>query len=350
MKQYLLYILFILPSLTWAQLGGSTIYEFVNTPTSARENALGGNVRTIHDGDVTLALKNPSLLDSTYSGAFSGTWGSLHITQTNIGFGSFAFAHTFDKITYMGGIHFMNYGRFSSYDEAGVFLGTFFASDYEIIFGASYEIVPKIYAGISIKPILSYYEIYSSYGLLSDIAVSYKDTARQLTTSLIIANAGLQLTNYTTNNKEPIPFSVDFGITKKLAHAPFRFTITYQGLQEFNLSYDQKLTQTNTLINEEDKAPKKFKTFSTSLFNHMHLSGEILLFKSLNFDIGYNFRRAHELSFGESKKGVGFSLGFNLNLSYFSLSYGWAKQHVTGGTNYFTFTTNVENLYNQFKK
>jgi len=350
MRQLFAILFFIIPSLAFSQLGGSSIYEFVNNPVSARENALGGRVISLHDSDVSFGWNNTSLLDSSYSGQFSSTWGSLHVTQTNIGLGSFAYAHSYKNIHFITGVNFVNYGRFAAYNELGEFEGTFFASDYEILFGGAYKIKPKISVGFSIKPILSYLENYSSYGLLSDISSSYIDTASNFTASAVISNIGWQLTTYTENNKEVIPYSIDIGVTKKLKYAPFRFSLTYEGLQKFDLSYNRIFEEENTLINQEDQSPDKFRTFSNNLLNHFHLGAELLLFKSLNFDFGYNFRKAYELSYGPSNRGVGFSFGFNLNISKFNLSYGWAKQHVAGGTNYFTFATNVDDLYKRFTK
>ncbi|MFO7869200.1 MAG: type IX secretion system protein PorQ [Bacteroidales bacterium] len=345
MFRFILLFSLLIPYGMYAQLGGSRIYEFVNTSTSAHEHALAGNIISIDNNNVAFALKNPAILDSTYSGNFSAGWGSFHVLQTDIGAGTFAYSHNFSNINILFGMHMINYGRFSAYNEHGISEGTFFASDYEVLFGASYEIFPLIYAGYSCKPIFSFYESYSSIGLLNDFAVSYKNKADEFTASFIIKNAGFQITQYTENTVEKVPLSIDFGVSKKLSHAPFRLTFTYEGLHDFDLSYTKKLEETHTLINQEDTAPSTFDTFSRNLMNHIHLGADLMLFKSLHAHVGYNFRKAYEMAYGASNNGVGFGFGISLNVSYFSLTYGLSKQHVAGSTHFFTCTTNIQKIY-----
>ncbi len=351
MKKLYIYICLLLPIVTYSQLGGSNTFEFVTTSFSAREHALGGAVLSLDDADVSLAIKNPSLLDSSYSGAFSTSWGGFHILQTDIGMGTFAYAHSTSKINYSAGVQFFSYGKFSGYSEDGTPSETFFAHDYQLITAASYEIYKKIYAGISLKPVLSFYESYSSFGILHDFALSYKCKENDFTTSFIVRNAGWHIKPYTSLHKEPIPFSIDFGLTKKLSHAPFRFSLLYQGLQKFDLSYTSVFDSKHTLINQPESTSRDaYMRFFKNALHHVSIGAELLLFKSLHAQFGYDFRKAYEMSYGSSNKAVGVSFGFHITLSYFSVSYAWAKQHVAGATNFFTFSTNIDNLYTQFIK
>lgn len=352
MKQIIVFFLLTIPFLSFSQLGGNSVYEFVNTPYSARENALGGNSISLRDGDVSIALKNPSLLDTSCSYKFAGTWGGIHISETNIGLGSFGYAQTISpRITTMCGIQFINYGRFSGYDEDGNSTGNFFASDYQIILGGSYNFFRTFYAGLSIKPILSYLETYSSYGLLGDLGVSYVNPESQVNASFIVRNFGTQLTKYTNDEKEAVPYSIDCGITKKLKHAPFRFTVIYNDLQKFELTYTDILKKNTNLINQDVTVKDNiFTKIESNLMKHFQFSSEILLLKNIDLLVGYNYRKSSELSFGASKKAVGLSLGFNIHVSYFNLSYGWSKQYVAGGTNYFTFSTDLDKIYSKITK
>lgn len=342
--------LLLLPWIVSAQLGGTSVYEFVKIPYSARENALGGEQIALGDGDVSLALKNPSLLDSSYSYAFSGTWGGFFIGQTNIGAGSFATAYTLNpKITAIAGLQFVNYGRFFGYDEDGNFTGTFFASDYQIVLGGSYKIFDFLYVGFSLKPILSYMESYSSYGMLSDIALHYTRPSEYLSVTCMVRNIGTQITSYASDQKESIPYSIDIGVSKRLMHAPLRFAITYSDLQLFNLGYTNILKQQTNLINQEQEDKEKlFTTIRVNAMKHLQFSGEILLFKHIDFLVGYNFRTSEEMSFGASKKGVGISAGARIKTSLANISYGWSKQHLAGGLHYFTLTTNVNTIVSKF--
>lgn len=350
-RPLIIYMLLLIPLWSFSQLGGSTTYEFTNTSSSAREHALGSATLSLDDGDVALALKNPSLLDSTYAGGFSASWGSIHILQTDIGFGSFSYAREIGPLTALFGFDFFNYGRFRGFDEDGNPSNTFFASDYTTIFGASYELRPRISAGFAMKPVFSFYESYSSFGLLHDLAISYKNKEEGFSSSFIIRNVGWQITSY-ADYKEPIPYSIDIAVSKKLAHAPFRISAVYKGLQKFDLSYDRIFDSQNTLIteDEEEESPSSIRSFTRNAINHIHLGGEFQLFNALHFYMGYDFRKAYEMSYGPSNKGVGFSYGVHIKLSYLTVTYGWAKQHIAGSTHYFTFATNIHTVYNRFTK
>ena len=63
-----IFILFTLLTLisvpSYSQLGGSSTYNFLQLPVSARAAALGGYAITTRDGDLSTAAGNPSFLDS----------------------------------------------------------------------------------------------------------------------------------------------------------------------------------------------------------------------------------------------------------------------------------------------
>jgi len=342
MKQALFAFIFF-PSVVFAQLGGTSTFEFATLPYSASENAYGGNCITTTEKNLPFALKNPSLLDSSYANEAFGSWGMLHLRETGIGLGTIGYAHYLSNgITMGGGIHFVNYGVFQGYDEEGNKTETFFPSEYALICGASYSFLPNITAGINIKPILSYMESYSSYGLLFDVGVSYRLSYSNF--SLMARNVGWQLKPYTEGNREAVPYSIDFGYSQKLEHAPIRFNITYEDLQKFDLSS----------ATDDDTEERKFVLVAKNFIKHVNISGEFLIGKNIEIMAGYNYRKSEDLSFGTSKYGTGLSVGLGLNFSRFQLSYGWAKQHAAGGRNFFTLAFNAGTIYSlcrtHFKK
>ena len=129
MRRILLFLL-LAPLSIFAQIGGASTFEFVTLPYSASENAFGGNIITQLDNKVAFALKNPSLLDSSFSNEATGNYGLLHQKESGIGYGSIGFAHTLShNITMVGGIHFISYGTFDGYDESGTETGHFFPKE-----------------------------------------------------------------------------------------------------------------------------------------------------------------------------------------------------------------------------
>lgn len=342
MKRFLL-LVYLLPLSLFAQIGGSAVYEFVSLPYSARENIAGGTIITSQVVNLASALKNPSLLDSTYSHEMIGSWGLLHLKESGIGCGTIGYAYSLNPhITLDAGIHFINYGRFEGYDEYGNKIENFVPIEYELIFGGSYQIRQNFFLGASIKPILSYLESYSSYGMLFDIAATYK--WEKSCVSLATRNIGWQIKPYTEGNRENIPYSIDLGFSHTLSHAPFRFNVTYSDIQKFDLSYDDETSAKNTLLNGEEEE-REFVTIGKNFIKHITISGELLLGKHIVAMLGYNYRKSEELSFGDTKKATGLGVGFELNFPRFCVSYGWSKQHAAGGKNYITLSLNTMTIY-----
>lgn len=348
MKRILL-ILIVAPISVFAQIGGSSIYEFVTLPYSAVENAMGGNGITRNEKNLAFSLKNPSLLDSTYNKEVVGNWGLLHMKQTGIGLGTIGYAHTlFPKLSLQAGIHFINYGVFEGYDEEGVSTTNFVPSEYQLIAGASYQVRDHISVGANLKPVLSYMEQYSSYGLLFDVAVSYR--LERTCLSLAARNVGWQIKPYTTGNRESIPYSVDFGISQRLEHAPLRFNIVYEDLQHFDVSVAENKQQTTLNSIYEDDEEREFVVFGKTFLKHISLSTEIFIGKNITLIGGYNYRKSEDLSFGSSKHGAGVSIGLVLTFSRFNVAYGWSKQQAAGGRSFFTLGFNTETIYSMCKK
>jgi hypothetical protein len=139
---------------------------------------------------------------------------------------------------------------------------------------------------------------------------------------------GVQLSTYNGTNEE-LPFDLQAGITKRLAKAPFGFSLTLQQAHRFNILYND-----TTFNNENNFATKS--SFSTKLFNHFVLATHIYLGKNLEATVGYNFLRRSELNLGTSGNGLnGFSAGFRARFS--KLEFQYARAYFSRG-----------NAYNQF--
>ncbi len=93
--------------------------------------------------------------------------------------------------------------------------------------------------------IYSGYEDYTSYGLAVDIAGSYINPEHNLTVSLTARNIGTQLKPFVSRNIESLPLEINLGVTQKLKHLPFRYSIILTNLHKWDLTYyDPPTTQT----------------------------------------------------------------------------------------------------------
>ena len=204
-----------------AQIGGRYAYSFLEKPLSARVAALGGNVAAIRDGDINLALANPSLINSRMSGAFSLAYIDFF---DDINYGYAQYGRTFKKAgSFVATMQYYNYGTFDYADETGNVSGTFTASDAALTIGWGRQLDSSFSIGAAGKLIYSHYESYSSFGFAVDVAGSYR-TKSGLDMSIVVRNIGMQSSTYVPDNRDPLPFDLQYVLTKRLDHVPFRFS------------------------------------------------------------------------------------------------------------------------------
>ncbi len=342
-KTFLIYLLSILSFPIFSQIGGNATYQFLNLPNAARVAALGGNVISLPDSDFNVAYQNPSLLNSTMNERFVLNYVGY---IADIKFGYAGYCRDYKKYgTFAIGIQYINYGKFTEADEKGVKTGTFHASESAFNISWSKRIDSMLSVGISIKPVISALEQYNSFGLATDLGATYFIPKKLTTLAIVIKNFGTQLKPYREGNYEPLPFDIQLGITKRLAHAPFRLNFTFQHLTKWDLVYrkEQLISQFSGETNY--KQQNKYIDFGDKLFRHIVLGVEVLFSKNFIVNLGYNYQRHKELRL-ESKSGfTGFSWGFNMKVSKYQISFGRARYHLADASNHFSFSMNMSDFY-----
>lgn len=323
-----------------AQTGGLTSFNFLNIPGSARVAAMGGSYFAIKDGDVHLAQFNPSLLDSNMNNKLGLSYVDYF---AGINMGSAAYARTIrPKLTVGATMQYSNYGKQTELDALGEELGSFTAADYNLILGAGYQYDSLWSLGLSMKNIYSALANYSAYAVAFDGAVTYSKPSREFTASMIISNVGYQLKTYTDGNREKLPFEMMIGLTKRPAHAPFRFSLVYSNMQHWNLSYSNPNDPVVTdPVTGEVIEVKKWE-FGDQLMRHMTIGSEFILSPNAHIRLAYNYRRRQELKVSEKPGMAGFSFGFGFRVSKFHLSYGRSIYHLAGPSNHFSVTTSLQ--------
>ncbi len=326
-----------------APIGGEHVYEFLNLSQSARVTGLGGHLITVKDDDVALAYSNPAVLNPSMDMQMSFNH-NIHLAGINNGYASFGKHVTSLDATFHGGIQYITYGDFDQTDEFGNILGSFKASEYAFTVGAGKQLYEKLSVGANLKFISSQFEIYNSFGISADLGAFYTDTSGLFSATVVIRNIGGQLSSY-NGTRESIPFDVQVGISKKLRHLPFRFSIIYHNLQSWNILYDDPDTEETTLfLNDgQDNTDNPFSTFTDNLFRHFIFSGEFLLGKKENFRMrfAYNHFQRKELSVNNYRSLSGFSMGLGLKVNRFRIEYGRGFYHLAGGLNHFSISTNI---------
>lgn len=342
---FLLIVLVISNNIAFAQLGGSKSFGFLQLPSSARITALGGYTSIAQDADLASITQNPSLLNER----MNNIW-SLNICNyfQDIQYGHIATAFNVKNVGMFGiGINYINYGSFVLRDDIGNEQGTFKAAENTVNFSYSNKFRQFKY-GATTKFLFSTLESYRSTGLALDLGGSYTDSTTGLGLSFSLLNVGSQVKTY-NGNRESIPFEARFAVSKRLKHAPFRFTVTLHNLQKFDLTYDDALNGSNQIDLSTGLAIKKDYSITDKLMRHVALGTELLFSENFNLRFGYNHQLRRELSIDEKPGTVGFSWGFGIRVKKISFSYGSAKYHLAANTNMFSLSVNPSDFYRKKK-
>lgn len=342
----LLWLLLPLAPLS-AQIGGISAYEFLNLPNSATVAALGGHHIAVMDNDLTLAHRNPALLNPGHHGALSLSHAFLPAGINN-SFLAYARHREDLKTTFSAGLQYVSYGNdLVRRDPTGQDLGTFSAADYAVSVGAARRIEDRLTVGANLKVIASQLAGYGSMGIGMDAAIHYRDTSGRFAITLLARNFGRQLSRYGegAGAREPMPFELQAGLSRELKYLPFRFSVVYRYLDRWNVLYDDPDAQDDfqllTPEGEEAAGRGPGALFFDNLARHFVFSGELLIGQQRNLRLraGYNHGLRRELRLSEFRSAAGYSFGFAWYTRRFSLAYGRGTYHLGGGVNQLSIGT-----------
>jgi hypothetical protein len=340
MKQkYYLVFLFCLIILTGkAQIGGESTYQFLELTNSARIAALGGNQIAISDStDLNLPYHNPASLHKSMENKVLVNYVNY---MADINYGYASFANSIDSIgNFAVGVHYINYGKFNEATEFGELTGsTFKAAEYafHFIYSNKYK---RLNYGAAIKPILSTFESYQSFGIAADLGISIASKSKYTNVSLVARNLGTQITTYYDNGSyEKIPFNLQAGISRRLKHAPINLALNMQYLNHWDLgTAEPSETDENMDFFEREEG------FGKQIMRHLIFGFEILPSENFTLRAGYNYQRREELKFNDKASMVGMSAGFGLKIKRFRLDYAISQFHLAGSSNLFSLAINLNN-------
>ena len=340
-KNSLIVFLLLISSAVGAQVGGIGVYKFLNIPVSARVASIGGNSIASFDNDINLAFQNPALLHPSMNRQITFNYTNL-VSDINAGYAGYCF-HLDSIGTFAAGLQYLNYGTFDRSDVTGNKAGTFSAADYnlQIAYGNNFK---KFRYGTNLKLILSNLAEYQSIGISTDLCGSYVDTASRFTGSLVFKNIGFPIKNYVSGQHENLPFEIQVGMAKQLAHLPLRFSIVYTNLQRFNIAYTNPNSPNQQIDLETGEPILKTPSFGDKLMRHFIFGGEFLFSKNFNLRVGYNYQRRREMQLFEKNGLAGFSWGVGIKISKFQFSYGGGR-FAPGQTNqYFSVVSNLHSF------
>ncbi len=353
-SKYLLIVALLWGGSWSAQIGGRHTFQVLDFNNSARVEALGGYLLGVKDDDANLGQANPSLLNPEMHGQVNLNYIN-YFADANFGYTSYT-RHFKNIGTFNASLLYADYGRFEYAEIDGTRNGgTFGARDLVLGVGYGRPLTSKLSVGGQFKMVGSFLESYNAFGFAFDLGASYIDRAKNLGVGLLIKNVGVQVKSYTAGNRESLPLNIAIGVSKKLTHAPFRFSFTYDNLQKWNLIYfdEDNSTTVDELTGEtvEVKPPGILKKF----MYHITVGTELLLGQNFHIRVGYNHMQRQTMKVGAKPGMAGFSMGLGLKVKSIYLSYGMAKYHISGTSNQITISkrigkgAEIDNLYRQFE-
>lgn len=288
-------ILLILAGFQSASAQGYAVFDFLRIPMNARAAALGNSFLTVRN-DPAVIFMNPGGLSTLE--ATSASIGFLKYVQDfNAGYA--AYGQQLPNIGWIGaGVTYINYGTFEGYDKFANPTGTFGAGDLAVSvgYGNRHE---NLHYGAAIKFIYSSIASFNSTGLAVDAGVDYVFPKEELVLGLSVLSLGAQLSPY-GETTEDLPFEVKIGVSKKLEHLPLTLMLNFHKLNE-----------------TRDNVFDRLSSFS--------IGGEILFSEAFRGRLGYNNEMRRELKIGESARLAGFSAGFGLDISSYTLDYAFTS-------------------------
>jgi len=335
-------------------VGGPTSYRFLEIPMPARVAALGGNCMSVWGNDINLSYSNPSLLNQ-------GCVKQVALNYCNyiadMNFGNVAYAHHFKGIGTVGGsLQFFDYGKFDKRDEYDTKEGSFKAADYSLNLTFARRLKDTSFSfGATVKSIYSHYDIYSSFGNAVDLGASWVHKSG-FTASIVVKNVGKIWRPYDyANDTIKLPLVTQLGFSYKVKKAPFRLIFVFDGLlkkdwekKDYDRTYDSPLdeTESTNLFGEAPKEKTKWQKFSDKtkkggdkFCRHMTFGLEVLLTKSFNIRVGYNYRLHKEMMLPDKRTASGLTFGFGFKINRFALSYAFTKYNISGTSSIIGLTT-----------
>ena len=287
-----------------------TAFDFLRIPMNARAAALGNTFLTMRN-DVTTLFTNPGALHTLEAPSASVGF-FKHLLDVNAGYA--VYGQQLEGIgAVSAGVVYMDYGSFEETDKFGDRTGKEFgAGDLAVTLGYGNATGDLSY-GAAVKFVYSSIEEYSSSAAALDLGVSYHFPEQDIVLAAGVLNLGTQLSTF-AGVDESLPLDVRIGVGKKLEHLPLNIMLNFHKLNE-----------------SPDNFFDRFSNFS--------LGGEFDLSDALKARIGYYNEMRRELKIGNTAKLAGFSGGFGLRISTYTLDYAYNSLGEIGALHRFSLSS-----------
>ena len=271
---------------------GDTGYTFLRYPSSARANAMGGNTMSLVERDPSLIFHNPALLGAEMDQMVNLNYLN-YISDINVGSALVTKAYK-EKGAWGVGASFFSQGKIRGMSEEGLPTGDFTAKDISVNGFFSYDLSERWRGGASLKFLYSGIGDYTSIGMVVDAGLSYYDSEKGFSFGFAFKNIGAQLKAY-EDERQKMPWDIQLGITKQMAHAPIRLSLTAQYLTKWKVEYVDDYDREYTGDN-----------FFKSFVKHLVIGVDYIPSDNFWLGIGYNPKTALDMKLQGSNALAGF--------------------------------------------
>ena len=320
-----------------AQVGGESVFQFLNLTSSSRQVALGGEVLTLMD-DVNQPIWNPAVINAELDKQLSVNYTS-YLADINIGSASYAHVLSRRFGTIHASVKYLNYGTLIEADVDGNETGTFKANDIALSVGYAFNLPwTNVYMGFNAKLINSTISNFTSSGIAADIAVLYYSPYKPYSFTIVARNMGAQVQSF-DGTTERLPFKVAIGASYKLKYVPLKWHITLDNLQQWNVAVANPSNQT---VDLEGNVTEENISLFTNAMRHLVIGAELFPDSGFNLRAGYNFRRASELKLQNARSFSGISFGFGIKINKMRFNYAFSRYHAASNTSTFSLQIDLD--------
>lgn len=314
----------MLASLPFMAQESTSVFNFLSLPASSHATALGGKNISLIEDDASLAFQNPALIANTSNNSINFNF-MTYMRGTKTGSLAYTRAHG-ERGTWGLTTQFVGYGKMTETNAQGDILGDTKGLDFCLGGMYSYCLGEHWVGGATGKFIYSNYAHYTSVAMAVDLGLNYYDEEKDLSFSAVAMNLGGQMKAF-GDTHERLPFDLELGLSKGIAHAPIRINATMTDLTHWNKKYYYSPTG-------------KIKG-GNILINHFNLGVDIKPMDMFYVSLGYNMRRGYEMKAAGKSHAAGLTCGAGLMLKRIKFGIAYAKYHVSAPTLAFSFSTRI---------
>lgn len=320
-------LLFCLPVVVYSQ-DGKEGYTFLRFPTSSRISALGGYSVSIVEADPSLVFHNPALLGGEMDKMVNVNYMN-YISDVNVGSAIFTKAFR-ERSSWGAGVTYINYGSMKEMTVDDEYVGTFTVQDIGLHAFYAYDLSDRWRGGLSLKMLYSSIADYSSFGLAVDAGLSYFNRESDFTFGFALKSIGAQLKAY-HDERQSIPWDIQMGITKRMAHAPIRLSVTAMYLNKWKFK-------------PIDDTEEKEDNFAQTMLKHLVFGLEFIPSDNFWLGIGLNPKTKMDMKLTSGNGLGGFSVGGGVKVSRFNIGASVARYHPSATSLMVSITMSLADL------